>query len=269
MSADTFEISDRSLELSAAMVPWDTESFGVPVARIDRLHVHADDAAKLAQARLHAWLAARQVGLASCRLPDDRLAESLWLEDAGFRFVEMVYGLAVDLPPPVEDPVTTAGPPWAPAQRDDLGALQAIAATAFRTGRLQVDPRLDPAWSGRRYADWVRRSLDDPAHEVLVARIDETVAGFFIVEQTDARSCYWHLTAVAPGLQGQGLGRILWQAMMQRHAAAGIARVRTTIAARNIAVVNLYASLGWRFVSCEATFHWVPERRPSATGGVR
>jgi ribosomal protein S18 acetylase RimI-like enzyme len=85
------------------------------------------------------------------------------------------------------------------------------------------------------------------------------VAGFFIVEDLADGSAYWHLTAVSPTHQGRGWGRRLWASMIRRHAAAGRRSVRTTIAARNLAVVNLYAGLGWRFEDCQMTFHWMPE----------
>jgi RimJ/RimL family protein N-acetyltransferase len=37
----------------------------------------------------------------------------------------------------------------------------------------------------------------------------------------------------------------------------GARSIRTTISARNTAVMNLYARLGFRFSAPDMTFHWV------------
>jgi hypothetical protein len=48
----------------------------------------------------------------------------------------------------------------------------------------------------------------------------------------------------------------MWTSMLNRHALSGVTKVRTTIAARNVPVINLYARLGWRFMRCQMTYHW-------------
>ena len=250
-------LDNSRLALTARLLDWDTESLGAPVAQVDHIELRGAPASA-DTAAVHDWLAANRVALASCRLPEARLRESFFLEAAGFRFVEMVYGMRL----PLSAEVTPADAPdvcWEPARPQDLPALAAVASSAFETGRWHVDPRVGAAASGRRYAHWVRRSLAGGSQQVLLVRDGAGVAGFFIVEDLDDGSSYWHLTAVSPTHQGRGWGRRLWASMIRRHAAAGRQAVRTTIAARNLAVVNLYARLGWRFDDCQMSFHWVPE----------
>lgn len=263
MSTGSTALTIRSpaLDLDAGIVPWDTESFGVPVAQVWSITVRDPRSAASDLAPLAQWLADGQVRLAACRLPHDGLAESFALEAVGFRFVEMVYGMRFRLDPalaPASEALSAAEEPmaWETARIEDLARLQAMAADAFVTGRWNVDPRVGPALGGRRYADWVARSFDETRHQLLAARVAGELAGFFIVEDKADGSTYWHLTAVAQGFQGRGIGRRMWASMLARHAAAGRRCVETTISARNIPVVNLYARSGWTFASNQMTFHW-------------
>lgn len=257
-------LDNDGIALSARLVDWDTESLGAPVAQVDRIELRGQGAGPADVESLHEWLSANQVALAACRLPEARLRESFFLEASGFRFVEMVYGMRLVLGP--NDVAAVAAPDvhWEHAGPRDLPELAAVAASAFDTGRWHVDPRIGAAASGRRYAHWVERSLAGGPQEVLLAREEGRVAGFFIVEDLEDGSSYWHLTAVSPTHQGRGWGRRMWASMVGRHAAAGRRSVRTTVSARNLAVLNLYARQGWRFEDCQMTLQWVPEQHAAA-----
>jgi ribosomal protein S18 acetylase RimI-like enzyme len=243
---------DDSLSLAWSVVPWDTEIFGFTVAAIDAIELKGS----LPQAgfrHFDEWCRQANVGLVSCRLRHDRLRESGYLERIGFRFIEVVHHpVWRDLATAVrstDDFVIT------PATHIDLSAVEDIAGAAFTTGRFILDPWLDPALNGQRYRRWVRSSFTNPRHQVLVAKVEGDIAGFFVVEQREDQSIYWHLTAIAPQFQGRGVGRAVWQAMLDRHRDAGLRAVRTTISAHNTAVLNLYAGLGFRFETPEMTYH--------------
>jgi ribosomal protein S18 acetylase RimI-like enzyme len=195
----------------------------------------------------------------ACRLPHDRLRESAWLESCGFRFIEMVLRPRIALAAQA-----SAAAPHETLRIERAGlrdgpALEDIAGEAFGTGRLALDPFLDPALNGRRYRRWVRSSLDHPVQQALKATVDGDVAGFFVVEHA-GDIAYWHLTAMAPRFQGRGLGEALWRAMLARHRDEGLRAVETTISAHNVPVLNLYAKLGFRFGAAQTTLHWTPRR---------
>lgn len=257
-------IETKALGLSASFVSWDTESFGVPVAQIGHIEVRDTRQAEGDVHALSDWLLRHGIRLASCRLDHARLRESFLLETVGFRFVEMVYAMQKDIGPDQAAVPDLSGLRWEAAAAEDLPELRRIAAASFVTGRWNVDWRVGEELAGRRYADWVGRSLGDPRHEVLKAMLDDKLAGFFIVEEKPERSVYWHLTAVAPEFHGRGLGWAMWQSMLRRHAVAGLAYASTTISARNVPVVNLYAKLGWRYMTCQMTLHWAdPDWEPA------
>jgi ribosomal protein S18 acetylase RimI-like enzyme len=251
----TIRIERGAARLDAWVVPWDTVTFGFVVAEIRSFEAGDDDDARAALEAFASWCTDRDARLVSCRLDHDRLRESIALEAAGFRFIEMVYEPVLELlgnPARPEHPVAIE-----PATGADLDAIEAIARSAFTTGRFALDPRLDPELSRRRYAGWVASSFAGSSQVVLKATLDDELVGFFIVEDRPEGRAYWHLTAIAPAWQGRGIGRSVWLAMLQRQLVSGATSVRTTISAHNVAVLNLYARLGFRFEAPKVTLHWL------------
>jgi ribosomal protein S18 acetylase RimI-like enzyme len=250
----TTTIRADGASLDCFIVPWDSQVFGFTVAQISRVDLgHPGTPSTALFAAFDTWCSEHDVRLASCRLDHARLRESLELEGRGFRFVEMVY----------EPSLVALGTVAAPghsievsdATLDDLPAIEAIAATAFTTGRFLLDPRLAPDLSSRRYATWVRSAFETRPQRVLKAELAGEMVGFFVVEHRADSSVYWHLTAIAPEWQGKGIGRSLWETMVHRHAAEGATSIKTTISGHNLAAINLYARLGFSFSSAQMTFH--------------
>ena len=262
----TERILHAGTRLEFSLVPWDSEIFAFPVAQISAFEASSLDAASNALEAFERWRDHHEVRLASCRLRHEALKESMLLEQRGFRFIEMVYR------PRLSNLRATHFPAGdiniERAEAGDLPSLTDVAGTAFRTGRYYLDWRLDPAMNDQRYRAWVRNSFADPRHEVLKAMLQGELVGFFIVEKTPDRGCYWHLTAVAPGWQGRGIGKALWQAMLLRHRDEGLERVDTTISAHNLPVLNLYAKLGFSFPHADTTFHWLRGPGPAGSGDV-
>jgi RimJ/RimL family protein N-acetyltransferase len=242
-------------DIDLFIVPWDSQIVGYTVAQIERVVLKSGVNAALPFEPLASWLVDRDVRLASCRLGNDDLRESMLLESTGFRFVEMVFSPVLsgigDIPQDDNDFVI------AEAQPGDLPAIEQIAASAFTTGRFLVDWRLDETSNSRRYSAWMHNAFHDPGQSVLKASVGDDLVGFFVIEARPDRSVYWHLTAIAPSWQGRGLGKRLWRAMIARHRNEGASSVVTTISAHNMAVMNIYARLGFRFTDPRATFHWV------------
>jgi ribosomal protein S18 acetylase RimI-like enzyme len=251
----TGTIAADGARIEALVVPWDTEIFGFPVAQVSRIEIPDDGASDELLRQFDDWCAERDVRLVSCRLDHTRLRESMTLESLGFRFIEMVYEPYLDTLERVGEPrqeldIAEAGPV-------DLEAIESLAYAAFTTGRYLLDWRLPPEHSKRRYARWVRTSFEGRDQQVLKAELGGALVGFFIVERRPDHGIYWHLTAVAPDRQGQGIGLSLWQTMLRRHATEGATSVRTTISGHNTPAMNLYARLGFSFSAPQMTFHWL------------
>lgn len=257
---DSIRFARGEAMLTCSVVPWDTESFGFTVAQIDVLDVGDGTEAEALLGDFRGWCADAGVRLASCRLDHLQLRESMAIEEAGFRFVEMVYRPRLDLRDASPAPVRVIE--VQPAAPSDLDAITAIAYSAFATGRYLLDWRVDPVLGKSRYAAWVRRGVDRPGHTVLKVVIDGEIAGFFLVESRPDGSVYWHLTALAPSWQGRGIGLPLWQSMVLRHRQAGMTSIETVISGHNLAALNLYARAGFSFPSAQMTFHWLESANP-------
>jgi ribosomal protein S18 acetylase RimI-like enzyme len=250
-------IGTEDAYLECALVPWDSEIFGFPVAQISGLVLPDSVQAAEIMLQFRRWCVDRDVRLVSCRIDHAKLRESMVLEGHGFRFIEFVYGPRLGSFDYVGAPLHSID--VLVATQDDLGQIEEIASTAFTTGRFLLDRRLDPGLSRRRYAAWVRNSLRSQSQVVLKAEIDRSLVGFFVVEHLHDRSVYWHLTAIASKWQGKGVGLSLWQTMLLRHKSEQASSVTTTISGHNVRALNLYARLGFRITSIEMTFHWLRE----------
>ncbi len=248
-------VDTPDLRLEWAEAPWDTAIFGFPVLQISRIEVLGPSAA----GDLAIFEAARDqlgAGLVSCRMSHECLRESMLLEDHGFRFIEMLYMPELaDLAGSRLDEKT--GLDVGLAREEDLPALMEIAGNAFRNERFHIDPRLDSRLGDERYRRWVQSSHTHPRQQLYVVRDGAKQVAFFVTEMLPDGTCYWHLNAVSPEVQGQGYGRRAWKAMLHQAREAGAQRVRTCIVARNHRVLNLYAGLGFRFPPPQMTFHWV------------
>ena len=248
------QINTPALHMRWSRAPWDESVCGFPVLQIDALEIVCPSA----ELDFHVFESERErlgAGLVSCRLANDRMRESMLLEEHGFRFIEMMFSPQIELdasdPANVDDLLTVDR-----AVADHLPELMTIAGTAFEHERFALDPRLDPTISGRRYQNWVASTLAHPTQQLHVIRENDTIVAFFVSEMLDDATCYGHLTAVAPHMQGCGYGRRVWRRMLAKATADGARRVRTSIAARNHRVLNLYARLGFRFPPPTMTLHW-------------
>lgn len=255
-SYETESIRTAALRLDYYVVPWDTQIIGAPVAQICELRVtDAVQAARDYQSFAD-WCVQRQIVLCSCRLPADRLSDSMFLEERGFRFVELNYtprlaGLQA-LRFATEDIHVQQ------AQAQDRELLADMAQQVFRHGRFHQDPRIDPQLGDRRYRAWMANSFTRPSQRVLKCLRDDAVVGFFVVEFPEPTHCFWSLSALAPGLQGAGLGKRVWRAVLNKHRADGMDTVSTSISSHNHAVFNLYVALGFRFPQPSITLQWRP-----------
>lgn len=248
-------LNTAALTLSAGVVSWDSAVFGFTVAQIDGLTVTDVAGAGNDFQTVWDWLDSRAARIVSCRLPHDHFSESFLLEKEGFRFIEMVLHPKISCLNHIE--LDSAGLIVIRATRSDLPVLSAIAESAFGSERFHVDPRVDSVRANMRYGNWVRSCLAHSRQTLLKVMHGEEIVALFVVEILESGIAYWHLTAVAPHMQGKGFGWRAWRAMMHYHQQQGVDAIQTTISARNSRVLNLYARLGFRFLPPETTFHWV------------
>jgi ribosomal protein S18 acetylase RimI-like enzyme len=259
--APQFEIHTESLrtpalELDYYRVPWDTQILGVPVAQIAGLRIFDAPQAARDYEAFAQWCATEHIALCACRVPASRLVESMFLEERGFRFIELNYTPRLDGLQAMQ--IVEPGVDIRAATEQDREALADMAAQVFRHGRLHQDPRIDPALGDRRYRVWMVNAFSHPRQTVLKCLVDGAIVGFFVVEYPAPDHCFWSLIGLAPALAGRGLGKRVWRAVLSKLHSDGINVVSTSISSHNIAVFNLYVALGFRFPEPAITLQWRP-----------
>ena len=253
------------LELRCHLAPWDRPIFGANTAAISAITLRDASTAAAVFAEFAAWCDAQNVCLVSARLPQTQLAECGFLEACGFRFIELNHT-------PVKTGLAeyTAAPDIAvmPAEPSDVDEIVDIAGRIFETGRLQLDPMIDSAIGHRRYAVWAENAFQAPHQSVIKCVRHGRIVAFMVVEQPAPHRRFWSLVGVAPGLAGQGLGGQVWRSVLAQHHREGVMEVSTSISSHNVAVHNLYVSLGFRFPPPSITLHWCPRGPVMAGQGV-
>lgn len=244
-----------ALDLTYHLAPWDEPIFGGNTAVIASIHVQKEAEAAQTFEVFQDWCLQNRTKLVSCRLPQEQLVECGFLEKQGFRFIELNYrpiltglgGFSED----AEITISSALP-------EDAEEISGFAAQIFTTGRLHVDPLVGPEIGNRRYGAWAANAFHNPDQHVLKGKMGGRTMAFMIVEQPAPTSRYWSMGALGPGLAGKGLGRRFWQAVLAFHRREGVEEVSTSISSLNVAVHNIYVSLGFRFPAPTITLHWCP-----------
>jgi ribosomal protein S18 acetylase RimI-like enzyme len=248
-------LESAALDLTYHLTPWDEAVFGAPTAAISSMKLKRQSEAGDAYAPFRDWCMRSSISLVSCRLRQDELAECGFLESRGFRFIELNYRPTLSrLNGFADDPEIDIRQ----AEPEDETQIAAFAGEIFDTGRLHVDPQVGPEIGNRRYRAWAANAFRHPGQQVMKCCMDGRTVAFMVVEQTSPTNRFWSLVGLAPGLQGQGLGRRVWRAMLGFHRGEGVTEVSTSISSHNVAVQNLYVSLGFRFPAPSITLHWCP-----------
>ncbi len=251
-----FKIDSDSLYLIADSAPWDSEIFGCSVAAISIIDVKKIASAQNQFEQFKIWISDNSIQIVSSRLSHEQIDVSMFLERNNFRFVEMVlHPLAKDLQ---NFPVTHTDMFVEPVIQSELLSVISMAERSFSFERYHIDPRIDSQLANLRYGRWIRNSFYDSKQELLKVMLsDGHIVAFFVVENRNDSSVYWHLTAVNPDYQGKKLGYNIWMTMINYHKTIGMDSIFTTISARNTPVLNLYSKLNFRFTPPEMTFHWI------------
>lgn len=136
------------------------------------------------------------------------------------------------------------------AQADDIPAITAIYRHAVLTGTasFELDPP-DEAEMSTRF-----RGVRDPGYPYIVAETDDgRIAGYAYANAFRTRPAYrWSVensVYVDPAMQGQGVGRALMTALLEKAEALGFRQVIAVIGgARHAASIGLHESLGFEMI---------------------
>lgn len=121
-----------------------------------------------------------------------------------------------------------------------LDDVLAICHGAFAHGRYHRDFNLPREAADLRYDNWLRQL--HAAGQVYGLLWQNELAGFVGISGNNLV-----LHALAANQRGKGRAKFWWSAICAELFSAGHDEVKSSVSATNLAVVNLYASLGFRF----------------------
>lgn len=202
--------------------PWDTVALGIPTWEV--LEYSANALQQTAQISGHHTLKV------------DPLADKRLLHERGFYYCDTLiepHGNATRLRV-VQHPDATVSKEIDPAQ------VFAICHSAFIHGRFHRDFNLSKTAADLRYDNWLQQLLE--AQNVYGLYWQGTLAGFIGYSGNNLV-----LHAVAERYRGKGLSKYWWSFVSHAILASGHEEVKSSISVSNIAVLNLYASLGFVF----------------------
>ncbi|AXA94081.1 GNAT family N-acetyltransferase [Massilia sp. YMA4] len=223
--------------------PYDAAAFGMPAWEIVEY-----SAAALQAADSHPGLQTIKV---------DPLADKALLARHGFHYCDTLLATRASAAR-LRDVPASAGIAIEriDAHHADAAAVLAICHGAFAHGRFQRDFMLDRAGADRRYDSWLAQLL--AAGNVWSLRADGAVAGFI-----GHHGASLVLHAVGASHRGRGLARHWWHLAASELFQAGHAEVSSSVSAANVAVLNLYASLGFAFDHPQDVYHRIAHQGQS------
>ncbi|NBR28774.1 MAG: GNAT family N-acetyltransferase [Betaproteobacteria bacterium] len=213
-------------------VPWDSAAFG-----IDCYELIDPDAALVARA-------ISRPGHYTAKV--DPLADKRFLHDAGFYYCDTLIEpwCTADKLAHFDDAAVTF------SDRVPLDPLAAICRSAFLHGRFHRDFNIERGRADRRYENWLGQLYGEG--RVLGLLYNGDVAGF-IAHMNGSLV----LHAMGEAHRGRGLAKFFWSAVCRHLFAQGQREIRSSISFVNIAVINLYSALGFRFRKPVDIYHRV------------
>lgn len=251
---------DSNLPL-ITLAQWDTDFFGLKIARITQDTLNHDDAL-----RADAWCRENDVRLCVLLADPDHTPTAHVAALHGFHMVDFRMTLDRDLSAPITPPRR----PVRAFQPTDLPALEHIARDSYTDSRFLIDPWFPAkARSDEMYALWIRRrcgdlsapSSFDPADYVVVADADDGQPAGFVTcvlrpsPDGGAALGVVDLVAVDARARGQGIGEAMVSAALGWFRSQGCQRAEVTTQGRNVRAQRTYQRAGFLTRRAQTWYH--------------
>ena len=210
--------------------PWDTAAFAMPTWELSEY-----SSAALQQAT-------QTAGHHSIKV--DPLADKRLLHEYGFYYCDTL----IEPHCSAERLRSMQHPDASISKVIDAEAALAICHGAFEHGRFHRDFNLSAAAADLRYDNWLKQLLE--AHQVYGLYWQDGLAGF--IGHSDNNLV---LHALAEQHRGKGRSKYWWSAVCSELLELGHDEVKSSISASNLAVLNLYSSLGFSFNNPKDIYH--------------
>jgi ribosomal protein S18 acetylase RimI-like enzyme len=231
----------------AELLPWDTEFFGVRVARAVGHELPPGCTAKLL-----AWCEAEAVALLYfLAVPEPETIREA--ERAGFGLMDVRVELAAPTAALSRAGDAAACRSFRPL---DLDGLRPIAREAHRDSRFFADSRIPPGRAEELFVRWLERDSAAAERSWTGVVDDAGVAAGYVTVTIDPEGRGWiRLIAVGADARGRGLGRSLVAGAGRWLADHGATETRVVTQGRNVGAQRLYQQAGFRTASVHLWYH--------------
>jgi len=236
-------------------LPWDTEFFGVRIARVCAHALTPESAAPVDH-----WCQDNDIRAIYFLANSNEPAALQTAAQSGFQLVDIRVTLQLDPARPISSQVPAAAK-IRMVRAEDLPALQAIARTAHQDTRFFSDPNFSRERAQDLYAAWIELEAHGRAQQVLVAEDSSAQAvGYISCHFSEpATSGQIGLVGVAAPARGRGIGRSLVLAATNWFIRQGARQVTVVTQGRNVAAQRLYQRCGFVTQDLQLWYHkWYP-----------
>jgi len=232
--------------MTCKMLDWDTEFFGVRIAKIEGAHLTDKTIAKSLQ-----WSRDHRVTCLYflCASDDDQSISIA--EQNGFHLVDVRMELSWRAQAVIYDSKIEVRR----FQLSDLPQLQQIASGAYRSTRFYYDPHFPRTKSSELYREWITKSCESRADAVFVAPHQDAVGGFITCHLESPQQGRIGLVGVNEAARGAGIGQALIKAAQRYFSDQGVDEAFVVTQGRNIAAQRLYQANGFRSHSTHLWYH--------------
>ncbi len=236
------------------IIPWDSDLFGFNIAEIINPYCPNNQDFDVFMREIDSWCAKENIKMLGVRVSQSSVVEINSFENNGFNFIELNFKpyINLDISP---DYNLTRDYRFVEASAIDLEFISMVAGGIYSHGRYHQDPNVDNDTANQRYSNWVK-NISNFTNQKLYKCInsENDITAFFLINH-DKESCFLSLVGILPGFQGKGLSVVIWKEMLMFFKSLGFSSVATSISSHNLAVMNLYVKLGFRFPEPLVTLH--------------
>ena len=129
--------------------------------------------------------------------------------------------------------------------------IEEISKHSFVDDRFHLDPNCPNSIADLRFYYWIQDLYSDPEAIFYCLEFDGEITGFMCRKNSNLI-----LAGFEKKYRNSGLGDFLWLSVMEEMLKSGLSHAHTLISANNVAVLNLYARIGFKFRQSAITFHY-------------
>lgn len=240
-------------------LPWDSDFFGVRIARVNNSHLDEITAREVLK-----WCEKNSIQCLYFLSEADNHTSIRTAEKYQFKMVEIRINFERSLKDwdPNTRPHTVEGVMTRCAQPEDIPILLSIARTAYVDSRYYFDERFSEEHWQAYYATWVKKSFSGGAQIALVAEKDGEVVGYItgLINPEKPTEGQYELTGVLDSARKVGVGQELFRAGLDEYVRRGVDYIWVATQGRNITTQRMIEKHSFLTKSCQIYYHkWFDE----------